>query len=54
MLCTSFTFNVSRPIGSISTIVSYVSAFHILMNIFTLRHYRQNEQLYLSLLTLIS
>jgi hypothetical protein len=31
----------------------YVSAFHILMNIFTFRHYRQNEQLYLSLLTAI-
>jgi hypothetical protein len=29
----------------------YVSPFHILMNIFTFRHYRQNEQLYLSLLT---
>jgi hypothetical protein len=29
----------------------YVSTFHILMNIFTFRHYRQNEQLYLSLLT---
>jgi hypothetical protein len=29
----------------------YVSAFHILMNIFTFSHYRQNEQLYLSLLT---
>ena len=31
----------------------YVSAFHILMNIFTFRHYRQNEQLYLSLLTVL-
>ena len=29
----------------------YVSEFHISMNIFTFRHYRQNEQLYLSLLT---
>jgi hypothetical protein len=29
----------------------YVFAFHNLMNIFTFRHYRQNEQLYLSLLT---
>jgi hypothetical protein len=29
----------------------YVSAFHILMNIFIFRLYRQNEQLYLSLLT---
>jgi hypothetical protein len=29
----------------------YVFAFHILMNIFTFRHYRQNEQLYLNLLT---
>jgi hypothetical protein len=29
----------------------YASAFHILMNIFTFRHYRQIEQLYLSLLT---
>jgi hypothetical protein len=31
----------------------YASLFHILMNIFTFPHYRQNEQLYLSLLTAI-
>jgi hypothetical protein len=32
-------------------VLFYVSAFHIFMNIFTFRHYRQNEQLYFILLT---
>jgi len=62
--CTYYVFYLSEFVGptillslfdfKLQLVFFYLSAFHHLMNILTLRHYRQIEQRYVGLLTEIN